>query len=80
MFSGLSEEIRRILRDYDIRTAFKTTTTLGTHLTMVKDPVLKEERPGVVYKIKCICGDCYVGETGRQLTTGTQSSMQIGSF
>ena len=42
---------------------------LGRILTRVKDPTPPEERPGVIYKIKCICGDFYVGETGRNLTT-----------
>jgi hypothetical protein len=31
---GLSESVRRILGKYDIRTAFKTTNTLGRMLTM----------------------------------------------
>ena len=66
---GLSEEIRRILNGYNIRTVFRTINTLGRILTRVKDPTPPEERPGVIYKIKCICGDFYVGETGRNLTT-----------
>ena len=67
-FKGLSEEIR-ILNGYNIRTVFRTINTLGRILTRVKDPIPPEERPGVIYKIKCICGDFYVGETGRNLTT-----------
>ena len=35
----------------------------------MKDPTPPEERLGVIYKIKCICGDFYVRETGRNLTT-----------
>ena len=66
---GLGEEIRRILKDYNIRTVFKTIDTLGRILTKVKDPTPPEERPGVVYKIRCICGDFYVGETKRMLAT-----------
>ena len=50
---GLSEEIRRILGRYNIRTVFKTMETLGRILTKVKDPTPPEERPGIVYKIKC---------------------------
>ena len=66
---GLSEEIRRILNGYNIRTVFRTVDTLGRIFTSVKDPIPPEERTGVIYKIKCICGDFYVGETGRNLTT-----------
>ena len=60
---GLSENIRRLLRDYNIRTAFKSSWILGRMLTKVKDPVPLEERTGVVYKIGCICGNTYIGET-----------------
>ena len=35
---GLSEAVRRILQKYNVRTAFKTTNTLGRTLTNVKDP------------------------------------------
>ena len=35
----------------------------------VKDPTPLEERPGIIYKITCICGDFYVGETKRTLAT-----------
>ena len=66
---GLSEEIRRILKQYNIRTVFRTTETLGRVLTKVKDRTPPEERPGTIYKIKYICGDFYIGETGRGLTT-----------
>ena len=38
-------------------------------LTKVKDPVPPEDRTGVVYKIGCICGDVYIGETSRPLNT-----------
>ena len=48
---------------------FRTVDTLGRIFTRVKDPIPPEERTGVIYKIKCICGDFYVGETGRNLTT-----------
>ena len=62
---GLGEEIRRILKDYNIRTVFDN---LGRILTKVKDPTSPEERPGVIYKIRCICGDFYVqGCTGKSV-------------
>ena len=35
----------------------------------VKDPVQPEERTDVIYKIGCICGDVYIGETSRSMST-----------
>ena len=63
---GLSEEIRRILRGFRITIVFSTINNLGTRL---KDPILPDTRPGIIYKIKCICGDLYVGKTKRTLAT-----------
>ena len=57
---NLSEEVRRILRDYGIRTAVKNYTTLGSILTKVKDKIALERRNGVIYIINCACGDTYI--------------------
>jgi hypothetical protein len=43
--------------------------TLGWILTKIKDLTPPEERPGIVYKIKCICDGFHIDETGRSLTT-----------
>ena len=80
---GLGEGIRRILKDYNIRTVFKTIDNLGRILTKVKDPAPLEERPGVIYKIRCICGDFYVGETKRMLATRLKehkAACRLGAF
>ena len=66
---GLSQQIRRVLRMYNIRTAFRSGASLGNLLTKVKDPVPVEDRPGAIYKISCLCGDSYIGETGRTTNT-----------
>ena len=68
-YQDTSEKIRRILKQYGIRAAFQTSSTLGRLLTKVKDPVPQEDRSGVVYRIDCECGDYYIGETSRPLTT-----------
>ena len=52
--SVFSERVRKIRKDYGIRTAFRTGCTLAKLLTHVKDPTKKEEIIGAVYKIKCI--------------------------
>ena len=81
----MSEAIRRILYKYStkIRTAFKTINTLGRTLTKVKDPTPHNERPGVIYKIRCECVDFYIGETGRTLDTRLKehkAACRIGAF
>ena len=45
---GMSEAVRRILGKYKIRTAFKSTNTLGHMLTKVKVPTPCSERSGVI--------------------------------
>ena len=66
---GLSEQIRRVLKKFNIRTAFRSGASLGKLLTKVKDPVPPEDRPGAIYKISCLCEDSYIGETGRTTNT-----------
>ena len=66
---GLSEQIRRVLKMFNIRTAFRSGSSLGKLLTKVKDPVPPEDRPGAIYKLSCLCGDSYIGETGRTTNT-----------
>ena len=67
---GTSETIARILQPYNIRVAHKPVITLRRLLTNVKDKDKPEDREGAVYKIKCCdCQACYIGETGRNLST-----------
>ena len=65
----LSEQVRRVCRDYNIRTAFKSASTLRTTLVRVKDPIPIEKKSGVVYEVPCSCGKVYIGETKRFLKT-----------
>ena len=67
--SGLSEDLRRVLRRYDIRTAFTTSSTLRQQLTKVMgiDPPLS--KAGVVYRVSSSCGKKYIGETKRAVGT-----------
>ena len=67
---GTSETISRILQPYNIRVAYKPTTTLRHLLTNVKDKDELNNRQEAVYKIKCSdCQASYIGETGRNLNT-----------
>ena len=62
--SGVGEDLRRVCRKYDIRTAFSTVSTLRQQLTKVKDVDPLLSRAGVVYSIPCSdCEQYYIGET-----------------
>ena len=66
--AGLSEDIRRIARGYNIRTTFRTRGTLRQTLTKVKDKLLDTQRSHVVYRVPCSgCGKVYIGETQKTL-------------
>ena len=66
--SGLSEDIRRICRRFDIRVVFRSGPTLRSQLTKLKDKLPIETRSGVVYRIPCSsCDRSYIGETIRRL-------------
>ena len=53
-------------------------------MTKVKDPTPCNERPCVIYKIRCECGDFYInGETGRTLDTRLKehkTACRLGAF
>ena len=66
---GLSEKIRLVCRPLNIKTAFRSSSTLRSLLTHVKVPTPPEEHKCVVYRVPCDCGSVYVGETGRQMKT-----------
>ena len=60
--SGLSEDQRRAVRRFDIRTAF--TTVFGVE--EVDPPLIKAS---VVDKVPCSCGKEYIDQTKRALET-----------
>ena len=67
--AGLSEDIRRVCREFNIRTVFRSAPTLRRQLTKVKDTDPAEKRSYVIYEIPCSCGCTYIGETKRALET-----------
>ena len=64
---GLSEQLRRCLKQQGIRTVFKSDTTLRSHLVRPKDAVEPTKQDGLVYRIPCECSKVYIGETGRPM-------------
>ena len=64
---GLSESLERACHHLNVKLVFKSTRTLRSLLTKVKSRTVREKIKGVIYIVKCSCGDTYVGETGRTL-------------
>ena len=65
---GVSESIRRLLFNLDIRVRFYPHSTLRRLLVTPKDPIPPDSRKGVVYSIPCMgCSPSYIGQTGRTL-------------
>ena len=50
---------------YNIRTVFKSDTTLRPHLLRPKDTVDPAKQEGVVYRIPRECGNVYIWVTGK---------------
>ena len=67
--AGMSEDIRRVCRKFNIRVVFKSGRTLCSMLTKVKDTLPLGKQSNVVYHIPCSCGQVYIGETRRRLET-----------
>ena len=67
--AGMSEDIRRVCRKFNIRVVFKSRRTLRSMLTKVKDTLPLGKQSNVVYRIPCSCGQVYIGETKRRLET-----------
>ena len=65
---GLSESLRRILVDMEIRVSFKPLLTIRHLVSSPKDRTPDLHKSGVVYKIPCAaCPTAYIGQTGRRL-------------
>ncbi len=65
---GLSEELRRLFKRYEVPMYFKPTNTLRQQLVRPKDKLKKERVVGPVYQISCEkCPATSIGETERAL-------------
>src|SRR5436190_15829359 len=65
---GTTERISRILSKHKIKVIFKPQRKIAQLLPNPKDQRPHLETPGV-YKIPCVCGKVYIGETGRKIST-----------
>ena len=67
---GLSDELSRILRKFNINVYTYPYKTIGNILPKIKDSVDDIYKRGAIYKIPCKdCSNVYVGETGRCFNT-----------
>ena len=74
---GLSEAVRRIFTQSDIKVVFCLLITLHHMLVHPKDPVPLYQQKGVVHSRPCNgCHKVYIGQTGRnpQISTGRIST------
>lgn len=60
---GLSEGIRCVCKEYNIRVAFKSEWTLQSMLSRVNDTLPAEKQSNVVCELLCSCGEIYIGKT-----------------
>ena len=67
---GVSERIGRILKQYDMKTAYKPISKIGNFFPRPKSKTDATSTTGIVYKIKCLeCAFIYYGQTDRSLKT-----------
>jgi hypothetical protein len=68
--AGVSERIARVLRQYSVVTAYKSSGCVGTAVSKLKDKVPLLSRTHVVYNIPCRdCSCSYVGQTTQSLAS-----------
>ena len=70
---GCSERIARVLKRFDIFTAYKPFNKLSSMFRLPKDPLPDNSICGVVYEIPCAdCDKVYIEQTGNSLVTRLQ--------
>ena len=69
---GISQEVRRIVREAGVKCVFSADSMLES-LYCNKDPLSKDMQKNVINAIKCgTCNEEYIGETKRSLATRTK--------
>ncbi|XP_025997189.1 uncharacterized protein LOC113005620 [Solenopsis invicta] len=76
---GTTEHISRILSKHNIRVIFKPQKKIAQLLPNPKDQRSSLETPGV-YKIPCVCGKVYIGETGRKISTRIKEHQRCAKY
>ena len=52
---GLSEDIRRVCRKFDIKVVFRSGVSLRSKFSKVKDKLPSDQNSNVVYRVPCSC-------------------------
>jgi hypothetical protein len=63
---GVTDRIRKILEKRNIGTRFTTEKKISQILPTPKDKLPLFHSEGI-YKVECLCGKCYIGQTGRSI-------------
>ena len=64
----VNERLKRVFKKHGISLYPKAGYTIKNAVVRPKDPLDTNEQCGVVYQCACeVCGESYVGETGRSL-------------
>ena len=66
---GVSEDIKKVCKQFNIRCVFKSQPTLRQILTKTKPKMDKNNKKNIIYQVPCRCGKLYIGETKRPLKT-----------
>ena len=65
---GVTERLQRVFKKHGISLYPKAGYTIRNAVVRPKDPLDTAEQCGVVYQCECeVCGERYIGETGRSL-------------
>ncbi|XP_039303910.1 uncharacterized protein LOC120357487 [Solenopsis invicta] len=76
---GTTERIGRLLSKHNIRVIFKPQKKIAQLLPNPKDQRPSLETSGV-YKISCVCGKVYIGETGRKISTRIKEHQRCAKY
>ena len=62
---GVSDELSQVFRKHGFKTFHKPYNSIRSMLVRPKDRTKDHDKCGLVYGLKCSCGQTYIGETAR---------------
>ena len=67
--AGVSENIRQVCRKFGMKVDFRSSHSIRSMLTKVRDALPVEKQGNMVYQIPCSCDKTYISETKQRLET-----------